>query len=973
MQPIHGFVEKQTIQLPEYRATGGWFEHEKSGCEVFHVFNDDEENLFAFAFKTIPSDSTGVAHILEHTVLSGSKSFPLKDPFLLLLKGSLQTFLNAFTFPDKTVYPAASAVEADLFNLMRVYGDAVFFPLMRPESFRQEGHRLEITEQGELNLTGIVYNEMRGNYADHDSIAAEWSVRSVMPDTPYAYDSGGDPAAIPRLTYEQFVEFHKRYYHPSNTRIFLYGNIPTERYLQYLDETFLSKFSRSEPPQTSLEQSRWSEPRELSVTCPSDSDESTTSVYISWLLDSITDPVELLAAELLSHILLASSASPLRKRLIESGLGDDLAAPSGLESEVYQMVFSVGLRGTQAEHGQEIEKLIDDELRRLAAEGIDPDIIEGALRKVEFRNREIKGGMPNGLRLMRKSLRGWLHGQEPQATMRFAEPFGRLREAYASDPSYFSALIRKWLLDNPHHATVTVLPDPEQAEREKAELDAWLAEQLESMDEQRKGQLREEQEALLKMQQTPDDEAAVRSIPFLSIDDLPKQIESIPTEELRLAADVPAYVHDLYTNGITYIDLAFDVTGLPQELIRHMSFYSSVLTEVGLPGRSYDQVATQLSLLAGGASGGVEAALPFHEPRLSDRRFTFRLRALDVMVDQALDLIGELLTSATHDNATRVAELLREDRSEMASSVLPGGHRYAALRSRALLSDASYYDEQWRGIDQLQFLRSLDPSADAEKVGNALSSINHEVVRRGNLTINITAEGGAIARARRAVDRLIERLPDGGFTSRVDHGSVDGTSRQESVVVPSGVNYVAASLLASRLGSPEQVHESILAHLLSTGYLWQEIRMTGGAYGAFAAARGMDALFTFATYRDPRLLESIAAFRTGLETYASATASADELEPAILGVTGNDIRPLSPGEKSWIAFHRSLAGVTDELRQERRDSLLSATGRQIRSAAERLLGGFDSASIAVVGGREAVEAAAAEYPGLTQNLTEISL
>ncbi|HUX21324.1 MAG TPA: insulinase family protein, partial [Spirochaetia bacterium] len=358
--------------VPEYKAVGVYLRH-RSGCLLYHLLNEDTENLFAFAFRTPPANSRGAAHIIEHSVLSGSKRFPLKDPFVALMKGSVNTFLNAMTYPDKTIYPASSTVEKDYFNLMQVYGDACFFPLLREEIFHQEGRRYEVTPEGKLQLVGVVYNEMLGNYGDIDSIVGEWSYRSLFPDSPYRFDSGGEPESIPDLTYQEFKQFHESYYHPSNCLIFLYGNIPTERQLEFIETNFLSSFEPRETKLTIQNQPRWSAPRSMKVSAPaSDSEEGAakSSITVNWLTCEVTDPKAVLSMEILTEMLLGNAGAPLQKAVVESRIGEDLSPQSGLETDVKELVFTVGVRGTSPERRQDFERLLEEQIGQLVANGI---------------------------------------------------------------------------------------------------------------------------------------------------------------------------------------------------------------------------------------------------------------------------------------------------------------------------------------------------------------------------------------------------------------------------------------------------------------------------------------------------------------------------------------------------------------------------------------------------------------------------
>ncbi|MFP4374283.1 MAG: insulinase family protein [Spirochaetaceae bacterium] len=999
----HGFRPISTTTLAEYRSEGRLFRHEATGCEVYHVHNDDPENLFAFIFKTPPADSTGVAHILEHTVLCGSRRYPLKDPFLVLMRGSMNTFLNAMTFPDKTVYPASSPVEADLFNIMKVYGDAVFFPLLKPEMFAQEGHRLQFDDEGNLERTGIVYNEMKGNYSSHDSIAGEWSMRSLLPDTPYGYDSGGDPAEIPDLTYEQFRDFHRRYYHPSNARIFLYGNIESERYLAFIEDEFLSAFSgaateggpaggpeggpaggAASSPAAEVVipfQPRRSEPVRLTRTYPVDAEdaESRSSVTLNWLLPPVTDSFQTLAVEVLAEILLGHSGSPLYRAVSESPLGEDLSAPTGIETELLEMGFSVGMRGTEADRADEIEELILGELRRLAREGIDPELVTAALRTVEFRNREIKGG-PFGLRLMRKALRGWLHGETPEQTLEFTRWFEELRRAVDTRPRFFEELIEEHLLENRHRSTLIVVPDADEARRRREAEEAELARTAESMAEAEREAVREAQERLLALQSEPDAPEDIAKVPFLTVDDLPREVEIIPVERTEAAEGVPLLVHRLFTNGVAYVDIAFDLDAVPDHLTDYLMLYTAAATDCGLTDMSYEDLARELATHTGGLSLQLDAGTRADEESDIRRYLYIRLKALPRSLPEAFGLLEGVLLRPNFSDEERLGTVLRELRNDFRSSVLPSGHSYVGLRSARALSKTARIEERWKGLSQLLFLEQLSEE-DTASVAARLEELRGALIAGAAMTLAVTAEDESsdevAAQTRAFVARLRRGDPEqspppaaAGTTAAGDTGEVP---RWESILVSAGVNYVGASVEAAHLSEPEHVPEAVLAHLLRTGFLWEEIRMKGGAYGAMAGTRALERVFSFASYRDPNIAETLERFGRGLRETAERGIDRASLDLAVISGVGRDSRPLSPGQKSIVSLKRALYGISDELRRHEREELLGVSEDAVREAARRLAERFAEVHASVMGSRAAVEEAAAEYPGFLEHTLELHL
>ncbi len=967
------YLHVSDTPLPEYRGVGRLFRHEASGCEVYHLSNDDPENLFAFVFKTIPGDSTGVAHILEHTVLCGSQRYPVKDPFLLLLKGSMYTFLNALTFPDKTVYPASSTVDEDLFNLMKVYGDAVFFPLLKEEMFRQEGHRLLVDDNGNLSYSGIVYNEMKGAYSTHDAIAGEMSIRSIFPETAYGFDSGGRPEDIPQLTYEDFVEFHRRAYHPSNARIFLYGDIPTDRHLDFLHSEFLASFNAGDAYKDVGIQRPWDSPRVEFAEYPTENPrtERQSSVTVNWLLPESTRADELIRFSALADILLGGSGSPLYIALIESGLGEDLSAPTGIETELRQIVFSAGLRGTDPERREEIEEVIFSTLRKLRDNGIDPDVIEGTLRKMEFSHRE-RPGVGYGLRLMRRALRGWLHGGPPEATLAFEEPFTRLREELTENPGYFESLIDRYLINNPHRSTLVVRPDPKRAEKEDARVGQELAGIRHAMNEADIEELRKKNEALERMQREADSPEALATIPFLTLADVPREIRRIGHEVRNLEGGGLVLTHAIETGGIVYYDLAFDLRGIDDDLLPLAPFLANAITDVGVPGMSYDEVARRLDLTTGGFSGGVDVDQPLGAQDPVPYLY-IRLKALVSTVETGSALAFDCLRTPDFSDERRIRDLFVEARNDIRSNVLPSGSAFARLEAASRLSAAEALSNRFRGIEQLDFMNQVTITGSMHAFVESLETLRKQIFTADRIKASVSAESSDLPLAERLLREFAESITQETMPSH----PVSFAPRTGAVIsgygVPGDVGYVSCVLPGSRLDDEGYAHELVLSHLLRTGFLWERVRMEGGAYGAFAVSSATEGLFSFASYRDPRISETLRAFEHSLKHYADAPPSATDVELAVIGIVGKDLRPYSPSESNMIDLRRYLLNITDELRQIKRDSLMRTTPSDVQAAARRLLERWSESRACVIARKERIEAARPDLPGLDSNLEELTL
>lgn len=987
-QKIHGFVIEQIDDLAELQAWGVLASHPGSGARVYHVVRDDSENVFAFSFRTLPPSSNGIAHILEHTVLCGSQRYPVKDPFIQLARGSMNTFLNALTYPDKTVYPAASPVRQDLFNLMAVYGDAVFFPLLREEAFRQEGHRLEPGTDGHLQRAGIVFNEMKGNYATEDNAVGELAQQKLLPDTAYGVDSGGDPRVIPSLTYEEFVAFHRRNYHPSNCLIYLYGDIPSADYFQFLDQHFLSRFgplpeaADQGSAAASLLQPRWDAPRTALGEYPAAAGEETdgrSSFTMLWLLPDSDEPLDRLKASLLSELLLGGDGSPLQKALIESHLGEDLSPASGLSGHLRELTFGAGLRGTDPERADAIRDLVIATLTEIAEGGFDSDLVEAGLRQFEFHHREIKGG-PYGMRLLNRVMRGWLHGFPPANGLRFDPVIAELKRQLKQEPGLLSDLVRNWLLENTHRLDLTVRPKPGLADEWSAD-EAGEVTALESrMTAAERRALEEANRSLTRFQSEPDREEDLATIPFLSRADAPTEVEHVPYS-LETVLGRPVLVHDLFTEGLVYLDGAIDLSGLSAEELVLLPMYTSMLSGSGLPDMDYDRLAVELDLRLG--RFGVNPEVSERLDSGMQMHLGFRVAALEDRIGDAADLVSQLFAEANVDSTARLRDLLAEARNDLRSAMLPAGHQMAMLGARRGRSSVGVVEELWRGPNQLLALSAIDPETELEVLGHRLRLIQQKLLSRARLTLSVTAGGHALTPAMQAAEEFALRFPGGETGNRAGNpvagrgalgsdtvaAAAAGTAIQriQAFEITSQVNYVAVNLPGSRLGDPQQAHEMIASSLLSTSYLWEQVRMKGGAYGGFARSSGLPASFDFGSYRDPRLAETLAAYRAGLEWLDSAAITERDVELAVIGVVGRDARPLAPGEKSSASFHRYLSGITHEVRQARRNALIGAGVADVQRVGQRLRAAWDDRLVAVLGGTAALDSAAESVPELLSN------
>ncbi len=962
---LHGFTVKTVRELPEYRGRGILLIHDVTGAEVYHLHNDDKENLFSFAFKTPASDNTGVPHILEHCVLAGSEKYPIKDPFLSMMNGSMNTFLNAMTYPDKTVFPAASTVAKDYFNLMSVYADAVFFPLLREEIFMQEGIRFEPEDDGSASPSGVVFNEMKGAYSNHDSIAAEYSYRFMFPDSQYRFDSGGEPESIPELTYEAFREFHRRYYHPSNCRIFLYGDIPTEQQLEFLQSNALSGFTGTGEPAAELQlQPEWPAPRDERVSSPLASDgededegegeETGTTLTLNWKCSTTEKSENILAFEVLTEALMGNMGAPLYKAVVESGIGEDLSPVSGLDTDLREMVFSLGVRGSSPDRVDDFVGLVTAELKKLAEDGIPEISLTGAMHRVEFRNKEIRGGSPFGLRLMGRSLRGWLHGGSPEDTIAFREPMEALREKFAKNPRYFEELIEKWLISNNHRLMLAIVPDAAHNRIMEQKIAEAVAGERGVLSEDERAAERAKIQAYRTFQDTPDPEEMLSAIPSLEIEDVPDQIRRIRTDK-DMVAGRTVYKHDLFTNGIIYIDLALDIRDVSDAEGMLLPFMSRMLCSSGLPGRSYDQVALELALKTGGLYTFLESSRTADGLKERKDFLFFRLKTLEKDLDEAFALVKEMLLESDISDPVRVKDLLLEMRNDFKSSIIPSGHSFCAVRASAEFDRVLEREDEWRGSRQLIYLNRLasDTGKSVPELCDALDKMRKRLFHPERFQFNITCSTEYFEPVKQKLGDFIAELSEAKGSSEVQHPVADVKKTPAFSIgglsVPSAVFFTARTFPAAFIGTEEHAHESLLAHMMKTNELWEVVRMKNGAYGVYASVNGTEGLFTVSTYRDPNPSDNLDAIGSALRAAASGKYKAGDLKKAIITVIGRDLKPLSPGEESLIGFRRELYRISDDIRQQKRDAMLNAVPGNIVAAAETLLKNLET-SVAVVMG-----------------------
>ncbi|MBN1242367.1 MAG: insulinase family protein [Spirochaetales bacterium] len=958
--------------VPEYRARGVWLRHRATGCEVFRLVDETEENTFAFIFRTPSADSTGVAHIIEHSVLCGSERFPTKDPFLGMARRSLNTFLNAMTYADRTVYPAASLVEADFYNLMDVYGDAVFFPRLDEDTFLQEAWHLEYGEDGRLGRRGVVYNEMKGDYSSAESVIGTRGQATLFdPGHPYSFDSGGDPERIPELDYDAFKAFHARHYHPSNCRIFLHGNFPLERQLEFLHERFLSRFGREEEVSDVPLQAPFAAPRtaEYAFEAEPGSDARATTL-LSWLVGESADQEAALSLQVLSEVLVGNDGAPLAKALRESGFGEDISPHTGTDASLRQASFSAGLRGTDPADSGRIEAFILETLGKIARDGIPEEDVEAAFDSVAFLGREIRRSGSFGLRYLGRVARGWMRGRSPFETLSFDAPLEALRARFAAEKDLVPRLVRATLLDNPHRVLLTVRPSGTlAAARREAETAAFAALDA-SLGDSGRESVRARAAALAGRQSRPDSPEDLARLPRLARSDIPRKVETVERHAV-VAGSIHASLHPRFANGVACVDLAFPLEALPGSRAIELPLLARLLSGAGTSSRRWDAAQRELARDLGGFQAALTVGTPVGaDPGAAKAFLVFRIKALRGKIARGISTVAELLADADLTDLDRMRDLFRELRNDAGSSVVPAGSAYAAARASSGFSKALGLDELWHGPSQLLLLRDLAAAAcpgdgAIEELAPRLAELRSGLLRRDAARVNVCADPGEIDSVLDETLEALARLPSGpaALAERHPLRAAAPSSPREAWSLDTRVGFTAAALPSARFPAPDYAHEQVLAHLLSTGLLWDEIRVRRGAYGAHCSADGAEGVLGFGSYRDPAPRESFAVFRKALEWAASAKLGDSLAEDAVIGTAGGDIRPMTPSEASYVDFRRELYGIDDVERQAKRDALLATGAAELRNAAARLLEAWERRSQVLISSADEVESMQRDDPG----------
>lgn len=961
----HGFKLIKQEKLKELNSLALQFEHEKTGAELLVLENDDDNKVFSATFRTPPFNDTGVAHILEHSVLCGSKKFPIKEPFVELMKGSLQTFLNAMTFPDKTMYPVASRNRKDFFNLMTVYLDAVFHPNITEDTFKQEGWHYELdAPEGDITYKGVVYNEMKGVFSNPESVLDRHLAHSLFPKTAYGYESGGDPVKIPQLTYDEFKEFHRKYYHPTNSRLFIYGDGDTDAYLKYLNEEYLGHFDRLEVDSHIGLQRRFSKPKWKDVPyaiSKNESMEKKTYVVVGMKLGKSSDYEHCLAMEILSHILLGNAAAPLRKALLQSNLGTEVIG-GGFDDNRAETLFAVGMKGAEREDAQKILDLTFATLKELAENGIDANQVMASVNTIDFKLREANfGGFPKGIVYNIQALGSWLYDADPMGHLKYEKLMKKIKKKMTE--GYFEDLIRKHLLDNNHRSVLVLYPKPGLGERHEAKLRKELRQLKANLSDKDIENLIQETKALQEMQMAPDSPEALATLPRMHLNDVEKKVPSFPCEVKRKSSPTVLF-HDLFTNNIAYTQMCFNTAAVPQKQIQYLSLLGRIILGMGTKKRDYVEMSQQIGIHTGGISSSHYTSVGFQDRTRLMSYMNFSGTVLMEKLDALYDLYAELFTERDFSNTGRLVEIIRSAKANMEASIVPHGNQYVLSRMQAYYSQLGQFDEWTDGITYYRFLEDLNERVqdDAEGVAEEFRQVADMVLTRDNLLVNITSPAKDFSRIDKKTNHLVDLLPNASLPAA--HYEFEPPPRNEGFLTSSTVQYVGKGANLYEMGYTYSGTFEVVKALLRTAFLWDRIRVQGGAYGSMINFDLYTGDLGLVSYRDPNLSETLDVYDEIGDFLANLDLPGEELEKIIIGCIGRMDPPLTPDRKGSISRAEYMTGMTQEFKEKRLDELMATTLDDVRGYADLFHEVKEKGAVCVLGNAAHIKKDASRFDHL---------
>lgn len=969
---IHDLAEYEILdehRVEDVQSDGFILRHKKSGARIAILSNNDDNKVFYIGFRTPPEDETGVPHIIEHTTLCGSKKFPVKDPFIELAKGSLNTFLNAMTYPDKTVYPVASCNDQDFKNLMDVYLDAVFNPNITKyeEIFKQEGWHYELTgKDDELKINGVVYNEMKGAYSSPDEVLSSQIYRSLFPDNTYSKDSGGNPEYIPKLTYEAYLDFYHKYYHPSNSYIYLYGDMDVVERLEWLDKEYLSLYDYKKVNSEINKQPAFDEIKNVeaqySITMD-DSQENKTYLSYNRVVGDTLDKMLYQAFDVLDYALVSSPGAPVKQALIDAGIGDDVYG--SYDAGILQPVFSFVAKNANASQADEFESIIGNTLKEVVKTGINKEALLAGINSSEFKFREADfGQFPKGLLFGLNCLDSWLFDDmKPFIHLECLGTFAKLRKAVDTD--YFEKLIQEYLLDNTHGSSVTVKPKRGLGNEREEALAKELSDYKASLSDEEIKKLIEDTEHLKKYQEEPSSDEDLRKLPMLTRADMKKNAMPFSNIEDELL-DVKVVRHDIESNGIDYISFLFDAGDFAQSELGYLGFFTNALGLVSTEKYSYTDLANATNIYTGGISTGTAS-----HPDIKDRnnfvfKFEVKLKVLEKNLDKALELMEQMLLTSDFTDTKRLGELVAQTKARLQANLSSSGHLVAAMRSMSSFSRYALYQDELKGI---AFYRSIcriekELSESPKSVSDKLAAIARKLFARNRMLISFTGNNEAYANAKPSLEKVIA-----GFNKMSTVGNqaeVHFNTAKEAFIDASQIQYVAKTGDFICEGYEYTGALRLLRIILSYDYLWINVRVKGGAYGCMNTFLRSGESY-FVSYRDPNLSDTLDVYDRIPEYIKSFSPDERDMTKYIIGTFSALDTPMNPEAKGSRSLSAYLEGITYEQIQKERNEILNAQPEDIRRLADLVEAVLKKDSICVIGNENMIK----ESAGLFENVEKL--
>ena len=969
---IHDLAEYEILdehRVEDVQSDGFILRHKKSGARIAILSNNDDNKVFYIGFRTPPEDETGVPHIIEHTTLCGSKKFPVKDPFIELAKGSLNTFLNAMTYPDKTVYPVASCNDQDFKNLMDVYLDAVFNPNITKyeEIFKQEGWHYELTgKDDELKINGVVYNEMKGAYSSPDEVLSSQIYRSLFPDNTYSKDSGGNPEYIPKLTYEAYLDFYHKYYHPSNSYIYLYGDMDVVERLEWLDKEYLSLYDYKKVNSEINKQPAFDEIKNVeaqySITMD-DSQENKTYLSYNRVVGDTLDEMLYQAFDVLDYALVSSPGAPVKQALIDAGIGDDVYG--SYDAGILQPVFSFVAKNANASQADEFESIIENTLKEVVKTGINKEALLAGINSSEFKFREADfGQFPKGLLFGLNCLDSWLFDDmKPFIHLECLGTFAKLRKAVDTD--YFEKLIQEYLLDNTHGSSVTVKPKRGLGNEREEALAKELSDYKASLSDEEIKKLIEDTEHLKKYQEEPSSDEDLRKLPMLTRADMKKNAMPFSNIEDELL-DVKIVRHDIESNGIDYISFLFDAGDFAQSELGYLGFFTNALGLVSTEKYSYTDLANATNIYTGGISTGTAS-----HPDIKDRnnfvfKFEVKLKVLEKNLDKALELMEQMLLSSDFTDTKRLGELVAQIKARLQANLSSSGHLVAAMRSMSSFSRYALYQDELKGI---AFYRSIcriekELSESPKSVSDKLAAIAKKLFARNRMLISFTGNNEAYGNAKPSLEKVIAGFDK--MSAIGNQAEVHFNTAKEAFIDASQIQYVAKTGDFICEGYEYTGALRLLRIILSYDYLWINVRVKGGAYGCMNTFLRSGESY-FVSYRDPNLSDTLDVYDRIPEYIKSFSPDERDMTKYIIGTFSALDTPMNPEAKGNRSLSAYLEGITYEQIQKERNEILNAQPEDIRRLADLVEAVLKKDSICVIGNENMIK----ESAGLFENVEKL--